>query len=581
MAAKSQEIRGALTSCRGYLVAAAIFSLAINLLYLASPLYMLQVYDRVISSGSTVTLLMLTVVLLVALGSLAALDAVRARVLARAGLRLDRQLADRVIAASVEMTNGDGTRSQPIRDLDTFRQFVTGNGIHALFDLPWVPIYIGVIFLLHPALGFFALGSAFVLLFMAIANQWLVREPLAEANRAATRAYSFAEMSLRNAEVVRAMGMVEGLTGRWGRDRNRLLAHQTASNDRGAMMSSGIKFLRLAMQSIILGLGAYLAIERLTTVGAVFAGSILLGRTLLPVEQTVGGWRNLVSARGAFARIRELLAAYPARAAALTLPRPAGRLAIENVSYALPSTRRFILRDIAFDLGAGEVLGIIGPSGAGKSTLVRHMVGVLRATTGVVRLDEADIAIWARQPRGRHIGYLPQDIELFADTVAANISRFQTNRDEEIVLAARLGGVHEMILRLPNGYETEVGEGGAVLSGGYRQRIALARAVFGDPSLVVLDEPSTNLDQDGDAALATCITKLKEQGTTVVIVSHRPATLATVDKILLMRDGKVEAFGDRSEVLAGLARAAGVRAVGRPTAVSNAGEIAKPVTGGA
>ena len=380
--------------------------------------------------------------------------------------------------------------------------------------------------MLHPLLGFFALGSAVVLLVMALANQWLVRHPLAEANVAAARVYNFTEMSLRNAEVVRALGMVDGLLKRWGRDRNRVLDRQTVASDRAAAMSSAIRFLRMSMQSVILGLGAYLAIERLTTVGAIFAGSLLLGRALQPIEQVVASWRNLVSARGAYGRVRDLLQANPERQRTIALPRPAGRVSVEGVSYALPGTNKFILQGISFRLEPGEALGIIGPSGAGKSTLARHLVGVLRATAGAVRLDEADVSIWSHHSLGRHLGYLPQDIELFADTVAANISRFQSGSDAEIVQAAQLAGVHDMILRLPNGYETEVGEGGAVLSGGYRQRIALARAVFGDPSLVVLDEPSSNLDSDGDAALADCVTQLKARGTTVVIISHRPATLA-------------------------------------------------------
>jgi ATP-binding cassette subfamily C protein len=555
------ETTRAFEACRGYFVTAALFSLAINLLYLAAPLYMLQVYDRVMSSGSTVTLMMLTVILLVALAALASLDSVRARVLTRASVRLDRLLAGRVVAATVEGRGNETVRSQPLRDFDTFRQYITGSGIHAVFDLPWAPIYIGVIFLLHPILGFFALGSAVVLFFMALANQWVVRQPLAEANMIATRVYNFTEMSLRNAEVVRALGMVDGLVRRWGRDRNRVLDRQTVASDRAAAMSSTIRFLRMSMQSIILGLGAYLAIQRLTTAGAIFAGSLLLGRALQPVEQVVGSWRNLVSAASAYRRVRDLLQANPEHQRTIALPRPHGRVSVEGVSYALPGTNKFILQNVSFDLDAGQALGIIGPSGAGKSTLARHLVGVLRATAGAVRLDEADVSIWSHHSLGRHLGYLPQDIELFADTVAANNSRFQPDADAEIVQAAQLAGVHEMILRLPNGYETEVGEGGAVLSGGYRQRIALARAVFGDPSLVVLDEPSSNLDSEGDAALADCVTQLKQRGTTVVIISHRPATLATVDKILLLRDGRVETFGERAEVMARLTRAVQVQAV--------------------
>ena len=559
---KSDELRGVLHACRGYFVTAAVFSLAINLLYLAAPLYMLQVYDRVISSGSQVTLLMLTIALLVAFVALAGLDTVRARVLTRASIRLDRLIAGRVIAAVIDRASAvGGARSQMLRDFDTFRQFITGAGIHAVFDLPWAPIYILVIFALHPALGLFAFFSAAILILMALINEWLVRPPLTESNEAASRNYSFTEMSLRNWEVVQAMGMMSGLLQRWGRDRNRMLERQVTASDRAATMQSVIRFLRLSMQSVILGLGAYLVIERLTTVGAMFAASILLGRALQPVEQIVGSWRNLVAARTAYKRIRDLLALTPLRDPNIALPRPTGRLSVEGLSYAPPGSTKPILRGVTFRIEAGEVLGVIGPSGAGKSTLARQLVGIMPPSTGAVRLDGADVSTWPKESLGQHLGYLPQDIELFADTVAANISRFQTDDEEKVIDAAKLAGVHEMVLRLPSGYETQVGEGGAVLSGGYRQRIGLARAVYGSPSLVVLDEPSSNLDSDGDAALAECITQLKAQRVTVVIISHRPATLGVVDKILLIRDGVAEMFGTRAEVLGKLTRPVAVPSV--------------------
>jgi ATP-binding cassette, subfamily C, bacterial len=556
------ELRRLLQTCSGYFVTAAVFSLAINLLYLAGPLYMLQVYDRVISSASEITLVMLTIALLMAFTALAGLDAVRARVLTRASIRLDQRIASRIMTAIIERSgNFGGARSQLLRDFDTFRQFVTGMGVHAIFDLPWAPIYIAVIFMLHPALGAFALGCSIVLILMALLNEWMVKQPLSESGAAASRNYGFTEMSLRNTEVVRAMGMTEGLLKRWSRDRNRMLERQVLASDRAASMQSLIRFLRLSMQSVILGLGAYLVIERVATAGAMFAASILLGRALQPVEQIVGSWRNLVSARGAFLRVRELLAASPVRDTGLMLPRPLGRLMVEGLSFVPPVSSKPILRGVAFAVDPGEVLGVIGPSGAGKSTLARHIVGVLAPSAGAVRLDGADVSVWARSTLGRHVGYLPQDIELFSDTIAANISRFQVGEDREVILAAQMAGVHEMILRLPNGYDTEVGEGGAILSGGYRQRIGLARAVYGNPSLVVLDEPSSNLDADGDAALTDCILHLKQQGTTVVIVSHRPNTIGVVDKILVLRDGVAEMFGPRAEIMARLTRSVPVHAV--------------------
>lgn len=559
---RPEELRRLLQSCQGYFVTAAVFSLAINLLFLAGPLYMLQVYDRVISSASEITLLMLTLALLMAFLALAGLDAVRARVLTRASIRLDQTIAARVMTAIIDRSASfGGARSQLLRDFDTFRQFVTGMGIHAIFDLPWAPIYIAVIFVLHPFLGAFALGCSILLILMALLNEWLVKLPLTEAGEAASRSYSFTEMSLRNTEVVRAMGMTDGLLRRWARDRNRMLERQVSASDRAATMQSIIRFLRLAMQSMILGLGAYLVIERLATVGAMFAASILLGRALQPVEQIVGSWRNLVSARGAFLRIRELLKADPRREAGLTLPRPQGRLSVEGLTYVPPLGSKPILRAVTFAIEPGEVLGVIGPSGAGKSTLSRHLVGVLAPSAGAVRLDGADVSSWIKTSLGQHIGYLPQDIELFADTVAVNISRFQEGEDREVILAARMADVHEMILRLPDGYDTQVGEGGAVLSGGYRQRIGLARAIFANPSLVVLDEPSSNLDAEGDAALADCILQLKKRGTTVVIVSHRPATIAVADKILVLKDGVAEMFGPRAEIMSRLTRAVPVQAI--------------------
>ncbi|WP_352883484.1 type I secretion system permease/ATPase [Mesorhizobium sp. M1396] len=543
-------MKDALLACRHYFMIAAGFSLAINLLYLASPLYMLQIYDRVVTSGSETTLVMLTVVLLAAFLALAGLDLVRATILTRASVRLDRLLSARIVGASVEASSSGSSQSQPIRDFDTFRQVITGSGIHALFDLPWSPIYIGIIFLLHPWLGFFALGSSLLLVAMAVINEYLVRWPLKQANDLATANYVFTEMSLRNSEVIRAMGMIDGLLRRWGRDRNLALRRQAEASDRAALMSGAIRFLRLTMQSLILGLGAYLVIERQTTAGSMFAASLLLGRGLQPVEQIVGLWRSLILARAALARVRKLVDGEAQKERSFNLPKPTGKISVEQVSYAIPNLQKVLLREVSFRLEAGEALGIVGPSGAGKSTLARHLAGIMLPSRGTVRLDGADLSHWGRDALGDHIGYLPQDIELFSDTVAANIGRFKTNVDQEVIEAARLAGVHDMIIRLPQGYETQIGEGGAVLSGGYRQRIALARAVFGTPNLIVLDEPSSNLDAEGDRALSDCAIELKRRGSTVIIVSHRPSTLANVDKILLLRDGGVEAFGMRNEIVA-------------------------------
>ncbi|HEX5280089.1 MAG TPA: type I secretion system permease/ATPase [Micropepsaceae bacterium] len=551
---KASELSQTVRSCRSYFTTAATFSLAINLLYLSAPLYMLQLYDRVVSSSSEVTLVMLTIALVLALMALSGLDLMRARVLTRASLRLDRLLAGRVMTAIIERARfAGGARSQPLRDFDNFRQYITGLGIHAVFDLPWAPIYIFVIFLLNPLLGFFALGSAVLLVSLALINEWRVRAPLADAGEAATRTYNFTEMSMRNSEVVQAMGMTEGLLRRWVRDRARMLERQATASDRAATITSLIRFFRLSVQSIILGLGAYLVIEHEATVGSMFAASFLLARALQPVEQIVSSWRNLLSARNAYGRVRDLLATAPVRETRLEMPRPSGHIAVEGLTHVTAPGTRPLLRNVGFRIEAGEVLGIIGPSGAGKSTLCRHIVGVLRPSSGTVRIDGVELAHYSPLALGRDLGYLPQDIELFADTVGANIGRFVFSESGAIVAAAQLAGAHEMILRLPDGYETQVGDGGMALSGGYRQRVGLARAVFGNPSVVVLDEPSSNLDSEGDAALAECINRLKNSRVTVIIVSHRPTSLAVVDKILLLRDGMVEAFGPRAEVLARLA----------------------------
>jgi ATP-binding cassette subfamily C protein len=548
------ELRRALGACRGYFWAVGLFSAAINVLYLASPLYMLQVYDRVVSSASVPTLLMLTVALLIALGAMAALDGVRARILIRAGLRLDRLLSGRVMAALVKQTNavpGAG-RSQALRDFDGFRQFITGNSLYTLCDAPWAPIYIAVIALLHPLLGLLALGCALILLALALVNERLVSAMLVEAGAAGSRSYAFAETSLRNSHVIEAMGMLGGLVERWRRDRNWMLIAQAKASERGAALSSLVRFLRLSMQSLMLGAGAFLVIERDVTSGVMFAGMILLARALMPIEQAVGTWRQFVGARAAYRRVEALLGANPPAPAPITLPRPKGALAAQGATLYLPGLARPILRDINFAIQPGETLGIIGPSGAGKSTLARLITGIHGPSAGVVRLDGANVAQWDREDFGHHVGYLPQEIELFSDSVAANIARFGAGKDADIVKAALKAGVHEMILALPQGYETQIGDGGVNLSGGHRQRIALARALYGDPALVVADEPSSNLDMEGDVALAKCLGKLKEEGRTVVVISHRHVNLGTVDKILCLHTGAVAMFGPSREVMAKL-----------------------------
>jgi ATP-binding cassette, subfamily C, bacterial len=571
---RPDEVVAVLKACRHHFATAAVFSLAINLLYLASPIYMLQVYDRVISSGSEVTLLMLTLMMLFAFAALAGLDCVRAGLLTRASTRIDRLLSARVVGAMMEASvRGGAQQHQGLRDFDSYRLFITGSGITAIFDLPWTPTYILIIYFLHPALGAFALVCAIVHVVMAVLSEFSVRSISDEAHEVAARNYGFTEMSLRNAQVVKAMGMLPALLRRWSEDRNLAVEQQQLTTDRSAAMAATTRFLRLFMQSAILGLGAYFVIERATTPGSMFAASLLLGRALQPLEMIVSQWRNLLTARAAYRRVKVLLKAHPPRGRMLALPKPAGRLSAEGVAYVAPGTSRFILHDVSFKIEPGETVCVIGHSGAGKSTLARMIVGVITPSAGAMRLDGAEIFKRPPDAIGAHIGYLPQDIELFADTVAANICRFNYGAEGEVVRAAQLAGVYEMILRLPNGFETLIGEGGILLSGGFRQRIALARAVYGCPSVVVLDEPSSNLDVAGDAAFASCIAQLKARRTTVVIVSHRSTPSSLIDKLLVMRGGTAVAFGPPAQLLRRLNPSAPTKL--RPGAQANSGRLGR------
>ena len=569
------DLKTALRGCLPYFGAAALFSCGINLLYLASPIYMLQVYDRVMSSGNHYTLVMLTVALLLALATMAALDMVRARVLVRCGVGFDAQLSLRLMTALIDrgVATGSAKHAQLLRDLDQFRQFLTGPALHAIFDLPWMPIYVGVLCLLHPILGLVALAGAVLLLGLAMLNEMITGRPLRRANDAAVRAYGFTDAALRNAEVIQAMGMQGGLLAGWSADRREMLLAQAIASERNATMTAFIKFLRLFLQSLILGVGAWLAIERAVTPGVIFAGSLLMGRALSPIEQVVGAWKSFVTARQSYRRVRALLDAEPARGFGMQLPRPQGRLSVERLVYAPPGADRPLIKGISFELPAGQGLGLIGPSAAGKSTLARLLVGAWKPQVGAVRLDGADVYSWNRADFGRHVGYLPQDIELFAGTVRDNICRFQEASPADIVEAAQKAGIHEMILRLPNGYETEIGEGGAALSGGQRQRIALARALFGSPRLLVLDEPNANLDAEGEVALGQTLADLKAAGTTIVVIAHRPAVLNAVDKVLVLRDGQIEAFGPRADIVGKLTGPQVVRPMAPPGVNSTGGTM--------
>jgi len=537
------------SALRGF-VFIGVFSFFLNLLMLVTPLYMMQIFDRVLASGRTETLIYLTVIAGFALLVLGLLEIVRNRVLTRISTWLDRRLSGTLIASAVaSRLAGAPVGAQPLRDLASLRGYVGSSAVFPLFDSPWVPVFVAVIWLMHPWLGILALASAVVLFLLALANDLLTRRPLTEANGLTVGAQARAEAAVRNADVVQAMGMMPGLLGDYERANERALGYQQRAGDRAGAVLGLSKFVRLFVQVAILGAGAYLVLNDQLTAGGMIAGSILLGRCLAPVEQAIGAWRQLVGARAAYGRLQRLLGAMPERRHAAGLPEPTGRLSVERASFVPPGSNRPVLKSVSFSLEAGEALGVIGPSAAGKSTLCRLLVGVHAPSAGSVRLDGAETHSWERSEFGRHVGYLPQDVELFAGTVRDNIARMTEGDMPSVIAAAKLAGVHDMVLRLAEGYETWIGEDGAVLSAGQRQRIGLARALYGGPRLLVLDEPNANLDQDGEAALLHAIAKMKARGTTVVMVAHRPSAMIHIDRILVLRDGVVETVGPRDEVL--------------------------------
>ncbi len=552
------ELQGVLLSMRRIFIVAGVFSFFINGLMLVPAIYMLQVYDRVLNSRNEMTLLMITLIVLGLYALLGALEWVRSQLLVRASIRLDERLNDRVFAATFDATlrGAGGNPAQALSDVTNLRQFLTGNGLFAFFDAPWAPIYLIVIAMLHPWLGLFSLVGGLLLVGLAWLNERATQKPLAEANAVGIQATNFAGNNLKNAEVIEAMGMLPAIRARWNVKHRHALALQQLASDRAGAIGAATRFSRLVQQSLILGLGALLVIKGELSPGGMIAASILMGRLLAPVEQAIGVWKNLVSARSACGRLRKLLAAVPAREAGMALPRPTGTLALENVVATAPGSQTVILRGINARIAAGQVVGVIGPSASGKSSLARVMVGIWPAASGKVRLDGADVYSWNKAELGPHIGYLPQDVELFEGTVAENIARFAEVDAEKVVRAAQRAGVHEMVLRFPKGYDSPIGPGGAFLSGGQRQRIALARALYGDPVLVVLDEPNSNLDDIGEQALVRAVLDLKAQGSTVVLITHRTNIVGVVDQLLVLRDGALQLFGPRNDVLAALAKAA-------------------------
>jgi PrtD family type I secretion system ABC transporter len=468
----------------------------------------------------------------------------------RIGTWIEHRVAPEGFVRALESTlRGRPYRMEALRDLAVCRGYLGSPGALSLYDVPWVPVYIAVIFMLHPIMGWIALGGAFVLFGLTLASELSTSKLLREANTAAMSSQRRADSISRNAEVIDSMGMLPSVIGRWRESVASMTVPQQRAGDRAAILVALTKFFRLAVQIAILGVGAYLVLSQELTSGASIAGSIIMGRALAPVEQMIGGWKALVQARQSFRRLQSFLAMPRLRPPGLPLPEPVGNISVERVSYAFPGQGVAMIKGVNFTLSPGESLAIIGPSAAGKTTLIRLLIGTLPASAGTVRLDGADVYQWLREDFGRHVGYLPQDVELFDGTVFRNIARMAEAEPEAVYEAARLAGCHEMILRLPNGYETEIGDSGQYLSGGQRQLIGLARAMFGRPKLVVLDEPNSNLDGDSEAALTQALERLKAQDTTVVLVSHRPTLVQGVDKVLLLKDGAMEMFGPRAEVL--------------------------------
>jgi PrtD family type I secretion system ABC transporter len=550
----TSPLSDALRALRSGFLVLATFSFAINLLVLASPLYMMQVFDRVLGSGRVETLVFLTLIAGVLMLGLGALETVRSQALGRIGRWLERRLAPELITTSLRgALSGEPMGSQALRDLATMRGFLAGPAISALLDAPWAPVFIVIIALLHPWLGLIALASAVVLFAIAVANERIARGPLKDAGRRSIAAMQRVEAAVRNAEAVQAMGMRADFVRRWSEINEETLALQVQAGDRNAILVGFSKFLRLFVQILILGCGAWLVLRGELSSGGMIAGSILLGRALAPLEQSITAWKSLIAAREARDRLQRLFERQPAPPRTMRLPPPLGRVSCEQVVLLPPGTAEPILRRISFTLEAGEGLGIVGPSAAGKSSLCKVLVGTWQPTHGHARLDGVDLFLWDRDSLGRHIGYLPQDVELFAGTIADNIARLKREPDPDLVIAAaRTAGVHDMILALPRGYDTEVGEAGSFLSGGQRQRIGLARALFGRPRVVVLDEPNASLDGEGEEALVRAMFAAKGWGATIVLVAHQPRILAPCEKLLVLRNGEVETFGPRDEMLARL-----------------------------
>ncbi len=551
----SPDLREVLDACRGAFYSAAGFSLLINLLMLLPAVYMLQLYDRVIPSGSESTLVMLTLIVMFLFVTLGALEWVRSIILVRVSTKIETLLNDRLYGIAFKQSlysGGQRASSQPLDDLTALRQFLTGPGLFAFFDAPWIPLYIAVMFMFHAWIGWMAIITAVILIILAVLNEKATSGLLAAANGLSMKNSAQINKNLVNAEVIESMGMLANLRARWHESANQVLAMQSEASSRAGLLTSTSKTIRVSSQSLILGLGAYLAIQHEISPGSMIAGSILLGRALAPIDQMIGTWKGFVSARLQYKRIDELLLNVPADEEKMSLPDPKGHLSVEAVFVTPPGAKVPAVKGANFIVPVGVVVGVIGPSGAGKSTLARALLGIWPAASGKVRLDGADVFAWDRMELGPHIGYLPQDVELFEGSISENVARFSDVDPEAVVRACKKADVHDMVLRLPEGYDTVIGPGGGTLSGGQRQRIGLARAMYGSPCVIVLDEPNSNLDDQGESALAAALVTLKAEQVTVIVITHRRNILNVVDNLLVMKEGQVVAYGEKGQVLQSL-----------------------------
>jgi len=552
------ELRDALTSCRSALVGIALFSGLINLLGLTGSLFMLEVYDRVLPSRSVPTLVGLAVITALLFIFQGILELIRGRMLVRIGSQIDSRVSDRVYDLVVRLplrTRGSGDGLQPVRDLNTIRSVLSGSGPAALFDLPWLPFYLAICFAFHPLIGLTALAGAIVLVMMTLLTDRLSRRSVQKASTYAAARNRLAEGSRRNAEVLESMAMSARMLTRWRQLGVVYRQQQKTANDISGGFGVTGRVLRMMLQSAVLAVGAYLVIHQEASGGIIIASSILTGRALAPVDLAIGNWKNFIAARQSWQRLVELLALLPPPAAQLPLPAPTQTLVVEKLSVTAPASEKLLVADVGFSLKAGNALAIIGASGSGKSSLVRALVGAWRPSRGAVRLDGATLEQWPTDALGSHIGYLPQDVELFEGSIAENISRFAPDPPMEAVLAAtKAAGIHQLIVSLPDGYNSQIGEQGALLSAGQKQRVALARALFGNPFLVVLDEPNSNLDAEGEEALTRAILGVRARGGIVVIVAHRSNALIAADFVLTMFQGRPQALGPKDEVIALAAR---------------------------